>query len=192
MQLTAPTTDLTPITYDVQLIPQPNKLACWAASMAMVVGYKQQISINPEILANEVGMSLRMSYGWDLLQNVRDHYGFKSVIDVPENTCVYYEPSQWRQWLESYGPLWFTFIWASGGSHALVLKGISGDFTPEGTTMEIQNPWDINTSFDSDAVDFNPANNGCSQSLPFLNFSTVFGDLGYDASHASFRIMYLP
>ncbi|MBO9619422.1 MAG: hypothetical protein J7539_10345 [Niabella sp.] len=181
-----------PISYDVPLIPQPNKLACWAASMAMILGYKRQQSVDPESLANEVGASLRTSYSWELLESVRDHFGFQSVIEVPSDACVYYPPQQWHDWLENYGPLWFTFIWASGGSHALVLKGISGDGTESGTYFEIQNPWDINTTFDSDAVDFNPANNGTSQHMPFLNFANTFGDLGYDAAHANFRIMYLP
>lgn len=185
-------TSFTPISYDVELIPQPDKLSCWAASMAMVVGYKRQQSINPETLANEVGRSLRTSYSWDMLEEVRDHYGFKSVIDVPADTCVYYEPRQWKEWLETYGPLWYTFIWDSGGSHAMVLKGISGDLTPQGTFFDIQNPWDLHTTFDSDPVDFNPANNGCSESIEFLRYSSLFGDLGYDVNHASFRIMYLP
>ncbi len=182
----------TAISYDVELIPQPNKVACWAASMAMVLSYKRQVSMDPETLANEVGRSLRTSYSWDMLEEVRDQYGFKSVIEVPTETCVYYEPQQWKEWLENYGPLWYTFIWNSGGSHAMVLTGISGDGTPEGTTFEIKNPWDLNITFDSDEVDFNPANNGCSQTIEFLKFSSLFGDLGYDSAHAGFRIMYLP
>ncbi|MBV8251383.1 MAG: hypothetical protein JO154_02150 [Chitinophaga sp.] len=180
------------IYYDVELIPQPNKDSCWAASMAMVVGYKRKQSITPDMLANSVGKSLSSCYSWDMLEDVRDHYGFKSVIDVPADTCVYYEPQQWKEWLSEYGPLWFTFIWDSGGSHAMVLRGISGDLTPEGTTFEIQNPWDVNATFDNDPVDFNPANEGCTQSVAFLSFSNLFGDLGYDSKYASFRIMYLP
>ena len=189
---TASGNSFTPISYDVPLIPQPNKVACWAASMAMILSYKRQQSISPESLANEVGSSLRTCYSWDLLEAVRDHYGFQSVIAVPSDACVYYPPQQWDDWLNTYGPLWFTFIWASGGSHALVLKGISGDGTPEGTYFEIQNPWDTSTQFDSDEVDFNPANNGISQHMPFLDFANTFGDLCYDSSHANFRIMYLP
>src|SRR5262249_3838349 len=64
------------IEHAVQLVPQPNKLACWAASMAMLLSFRRHASYEPETLAAEVGGSLMSSYGWDLLQAVRDRYGF--------------------------------------------------------------------------------------------------------------------
>lgn len=185
-------TAFTPVSYDVALIPQPNKFACWAASMAMILSYKRQASITPETLANEVGRDLSSSYSWDLLESVCSHYGFTSLINVPSETSVYYTPQQWDDWLTQYGPIWFTFIWSDGESHALVLKGISGDGTPEGTYFDIQNPWDINTTFDNnDPVNFNPENVGTTQNMPFLEFANTFGSLGYDSAKANFRIMYL-
>jgi hypothetical protein len=189
----------TDISYDVPLIPQPDKYSCWAASMAMILGSKRMQSISPESLASEVGRSLRTCYSWDMLEDVRNHFGFVSVIDVPENTSVYYKPEQWKSWLEQYGPLWFTVIWPDnpdgtpGGSHALVLMSICGDLTPDGTTVKIQDPWDskVDPPFDNDPVDFNPENKGCTESMSFKEFCTFFGDRGYDAEHSSFRIMYL-
>lgn len=187
------------ISYEVPLIPQPVKDACWAASMAMILSSKRKQSITPESLANEVGRSLRTCYSWEALDEVRNHFGFASVVDVPEKTCVYYEPEQWKTWLEQYGPLWFSVIWPDnpdgtpGGSHALVLNAISGDLTPDGTTFTIQDPWDskVDPPFDDDPVDFHPDNNGCTESMSFREFGTFFGDRGYDAEHSSYRIMYL-
>ncbi len=180
------------IHFNVPLIPQPTKQSCWAAAMAMVLSYKKKASISPETLANQAGGTLQSSYSWEFLQAVRDRYGFQSVIDVPADTCMDYEPEQWKEWLEDYGPLWFTFIWPDGGSHAMVLTGINGDLSYENTFVEINNPWNLQTAFDDDPIDFNPTNLGSYQNLPFTSFLTQFSDFGYDVEHASYRIMYLP
>jgi hypothetical protein len=67
------------VTYDVPLIPQPDKLSCWAGSMAMLVSFRKLASYPPEQLANDVGRSLRTSYGWDELEAVKDKFGFKEI-----------------------------------------------------------------------------------------------------------------
>jgi hypothetical protein len=104
--------------HDVLLIPQPDKLSCWAASMAMLVSYSQSSSRTPESLAEEVGRSLRTSYGWDMLEEVKDHFGFQD-IPLPSNASLYPSPAQWCEWLGTYGPLRVTTIGAP--SHAIVV-----------------------------------------------------------------------
>ena len=59
---------MTDVIYGVSLIPQPDRLSCWAGSMAMLLSFRREASYLPEQLANDVGMSLRTSYGWDLLE----------------------------------------------------------------------------------------------------------------------------
>lgn len=49
------------IQYDVQPVPEPDKLSCWAAAMAMLAGYRRDLSLPAEAIANEVGQSLRTS-----------------------------------------------------------------------------------------------------------------------------------
>jgi V8-like Glu-specific endopeptidase len=176
------------ISYEVHLIPQPNKLACWAASMAMLVSFRRQVSLDPETLAAQVGRSLRTSYGWDMLEAVKNQFGFQD-IQLPDNASLYYPPEQWHKWLNDHGPLWVTTIGAP--SHAIIVHGISGDLTPGGTTIHILNPWDINTSFDSDQVDFNPFNNGAAYSRAFNDFASEFGNLDLD-NYGRWRVLYLP
>ncbi len=176
------------ILYNVQLVPQPNKLACWAASMAMLVGFRRTQSIPAETLAQEVGRDLRTSYSWDMLEAVKNHFGFQD-IRLPDNASLYYPPEQWHRWLSDYGPLWVTTIGAP--SHAIIVHGISGDLTPGGTTVHILNPWDINTSFDADAVDFNPFNQGTAYSRPFDQFASEFANLDLD-NYGRWRVLYLP
>ena len=174
--------------YEVFLEPQPDKLSCWAASMAMLVSYQRQQSVVPEALAQEVGRSLRTSYDWDMLNAVKDHFGFQD-IDLPSNASLYPPPQQWADWLNQYGPLWITVVGAP--SHAIVVKGIEGDLTPDGTTMYLLNPWDINTNFDGDPIGFNPPNNGLEYSQSFADFADSFGNLGL-ANYGQWRVLYLP
>lgn len=174
--------------YDVALIPQPDKLSCWAASMTMLVGFRRQQSLSPETLAQEVGRSLRTSYGWDMLEAVKDHFGFID-IQLPSNASLYYSPEQWQQWLNDYGPLWVTTVGAP--SHAIIVSGLSGDLTPQGTTVSILNPWDTTQSFDSDEVDFHPFNPGRAYTQCFADFSADFGNLGL-GNYGNWRVLFLP
>lgn len=175
-------------TYDVMLEPQPDKLSCWAGAMAMLVGYQRQQSVPPEALAEEVGRSLRTSYGWDMLEAVKDQFGFQD-ISLPSNASLYVSPQQWADWLSQYGPLWVTVVGAP--SHAIIVKGMQGDLTPEGTTVDILNPWDINAAFDGDEVDFNPPNTGLSYTQSFADFTADFGNLALD-NYGDWRVLYLP
>ena len=108
-------------------------------------------------------MSLRTSYGWDLLEAVKDRYGFQD-IPLPSNATLYPSPEQWCAWLGAYGPLWVTIVGAP--SHAIIVRGISGDMTPEGTTVEVLNPWRIQP-YSDDPIDFDPFNDGMEASQPF-------------------------
>ncbi|WP_124541778.1 papain-like cysteine protease family protein [Piscinibacter terrae] len=176
------------IDYPVQLVPQPDKLSCWAASMTMLLSFRRQASYTPESLANEVGGSLMSSYGWDLLQAVRDRYGFVA-IDVPSNASLYFSPSQWAQWLRELGPLWVVIV---GMPHAVVVSGLRGN-TDDASACEVKllNPWDTRVTFDDDAVAFHPANNGYADWLPFQQFASDFGNMA-EADYGNWRVLHLP
>lgn len=177
-----------PSDFDVQLIPQPDKNACWAASMAMLIGYRGQMSITPEAIVNAVGGSLNTSYSWDLLTRVRDLYGFR-MIAQPSNASIYHSPRQWAQWLNTCGPLWVVIV---GAPHAVVISGIRGDLDdPARTEVHILNPWDTRVSFSNHPIDFVPANHGYADWLPFLEFAQDFGDMA-QPDYGNWRILHLP
>ncbi len=176
------------ITYDVPLIPQPDKLCCWAASMAMLVSFRKSASLAPDALATSVGRELRTSYGWDMLEAVKQHFGFVDV-ELPSNASLYPPPDQWASWLKDLGPLWITTVGAP--SHAIVVHGITGDLTVEGTTLLINNPWDVNTSFSDDPVDFDPRNDGVAYQQSYADLAAAFGNMDL-ANYGSWRVLYLP
>ena len=176
------------IEHAVQLIPQPNKLACWAASMAMLLSFRRNASYDPESLTNEVGGSLMSSYGWDLLQAVRDRYGF-TPIEVPSNASLYFSPAQWAQWLRDYGPLWVVIV---GMPHAVVVSGLTGDTDdPASCKVKVLNPWDTRVAFDNDPIEFHPANAGYTDWLPFNDFAADFGNMA-EPDYGNWRVLYLP
>lgn len=174
--------------YAVALIPQPNKDACWAAAMAMLLSFRRQASITPETLAREVNRSLESSYGWDALAAVRDHYRF-ATLEQPSNTSLYVSPPQWADWLRRYGPLWVVIV---GAPHAVVLAGIRGDLTnPEACEVKVLNPWDTRVEFDDDPVRFNPPNQGYEAWLSFKQFADEFGSMS-ENNYGKWRVLHLP
>lgn len=177
-----------PADHPVHLIPQPDKNACWAASMAMLLAHRRQQSRTPESIINEIGGSLASSYGWDLLNTARDHYGFR-VIDQPSNASIYHAPRQWAEWLNTYGPLWVVIV---GAPHAVVVAGIRGNLDDANATqVKILNPWDTRIAFDSDPVAFHPANHGYEDWLPFADFAADFGNMAQH-DYGNWRILHLP
>lgn len=176
------------VTYDVPLIPQPNKLACWAASMAMLVSFRRQASFAPNDLAASVGRDLRTSYGWDMLESVKDHFGFVD-IELPSNMSLYPPPDQWSSWLSENGPLWITTIGAP--SHAIVVRGITGDLTVTGTSLLINNPWDTTADFSDDPIDFDPPNTGIAYQQSFADLASDFGNMVL-SDYGSWRVLHLP
>ena len=174
--------------YPVHLIPQPDKNACWAASMAMLLSFRRNQSLTPETLANDVGASLATCYNWDLLKAVRDRYGFE-ILRQPDNASIYHSPSQWADWLTSYGPLWVVIV---GAPHAVVLAGIKGNLDdPSSVQVKILNPWDTRVGFDNDPVSFNPPNQGYEDWLSFEQFASDFGNMA-ESNYGNWRVLHLP
>jgi V8-like Glu-specific endopeptidase len=176
------------IEYPVQLVPQPNKLACWTAAMAMLLSFRRNASYRPETLAAEVGGSLMTSYGWDLLQAVRDRYGF-TAIEMPSNGSLYFTAGQWAQWLRDFGPLWVVIV---GMPHAVVISGLRGNTDdPNACEVRLLNPWDMRVTFDDDPVEFHPANAGYADWLPFQQFVSDFGNMA-EPDYGNWRVLHLP
>lgn len=131
------------IRYEVQLVPQAHQMSCWAAGFAMIVGWRQQMSIDPREIAAGIGY-WRQYYrtaeqGGGLPPddtNAISHWGF--VAEPPQTYTV----DGFRRLLEDYGPLWTAA--ATPGAHIRVVTGIHGDGTPEGTFVHINDPGPVN------------------------------------------------
>lgn len=182
------------IEYEVFLIPQPNKTSCWAASMAMLVGYERQVSITPQAIVDEASgntgsaYSLNQSYGWDRLEMVRSHFQLDDIHGLALHQSP--TPQQWASWLRQYGPLYVTVDGAP--THAIIVYGVSGDGTPSGTRVKIHNPWDTTATFDNDATEFHPPNQGHSSEMTVADLDTAFngGQLDDLQFYERWRVLY--
>lgn len=128
---------ITKIQYEVELVPQSTSMSCWAAGAAMLVGWRDQVCINPEEIAKGIGYwaqyvspngglppdDTTMFAAWGLTPEYPMSYTVEGFADL----------------LASYGPLWVAS--AEPGPHIRVITGIEGDGTPEKTILTIYDPW---------------------------------------------------
>ena len=121
--------------YEVYLIPQTSKMSCWAASIAMILGWKKQMSIPDTVIArNPGGLNYMTSYAQGLDPNDRyilEANGFG--IEAP----MCYTQQGISSLLSRKGPLWVA-TWAPG-PHIRVVRGMSG------STLYINDPAPVNT-----------------------------------------------
>jgi ABC-type bacteriocin/lantibiotic exporter with double-glycine peptidase domain len=151
--------EFNPISFDVPLIIQPTPVSCWAASLAMVVSFRDSAMYAVEDIASEAGMDVFSGYKWAQIQNAVSKWSLKQE----GSECA--PPSFWAGLLRTFGPLWVVEIGAP--THAVVVTGMQGDGTPENTTVVINNPA--------------PANAGGAQQKSFLDFENEF-ELGVRAN----------
>lgn len=128
--------------YDVPLIAQMTGMGCWAASIAMILGWKNQASFDPSrIAANPGGPSYIPSLTSGL--NPNDRYILqRNGFTVEEPVC--YTPSAITTLIQNHGPLWLAGLVRLSGvanpvPHIRVVTGF------EGGQVYINDPWPVNS-----------------------------------------------
>ena len=140
--------------YEVPIEAQTSGMSCWAASIAMILGWKWQMSIPDTVIAaNPGGPSYMTSYNSGLDPNdklILRSNGFQ--LDAPQ--C--YTREAIRSLLERCGPLWVA-TWAPG-PHIRVVTGIQGGM------LSINDPA--------------PVNIGSAYQMSFVSFFGAMENLG--------------
>ena len=85
---------------DVELVPQPTNFTCWAAAGAMLVGWRDRVSLSPETIAQTCKRSTASGLSTDDNSKFASEMGFVAVAPV----C--YTEEGFRNLLEQNGPLW--------------------------------------------------------------------------------------
>ncbi len=125
------------ISHSVQLVPQPTNMSCWAAGIAMMVSWKNNISISPENIAESLGYEGEMKTGL----NPEDTAAFTRwgmSWEPPVNYTIEAFAGILRR-----GPVWIAA--KVGGPHVRVIYAMSGDGTPDGTRVSIHDPSPVNS-----------------------------------------------
>jgi hypothetical protein len=115
----------------VSLVAQPTEQSCWAASIAML------LSTTPEDVVQQAGMSLDEGYGWDKIEPAAKTLGLAELAPA----CGM--PDLMASWVQDNGPLWVVEVGAP--YHAVVVAGVEGDGSIDGTHVIVYNPWPVNS-----------------------------------------------
>lgn len=119
---------------DVQRIAQPTDSSCWATAAAMVLGWRDRMSVSPELLAKYHGLTSSLTTG--LAPGDKQAFADAIGLVVHPNAC--YTPEGFRDVLEANGPVWVTA--KVPGVHAIVVTGLyreNGNYF-----VRITDPWD--------------------------------------------------
>ena len=119
---------------DVDQIPQPSDMGCWATAAAMLKGWRDRQSVSPELLASCNGFESSLSGG--LSPGDKQAFADSVGLIVHPNAC--YTAEGFRDILEANGPVWVTakvpFV------HAVVVTGM---YSANGTAyVRITDPLD--------------------------------------------------
>ena len=123
---------------EVPLVAQSTGMSCWAAAAAMLIGWRERLAVNPDEVARGAGRWSEFKNGLhpEDVAGFADQWGL-----VPEEGDEIWAVDRFRRLLDQYGPLWVGE--ASPGLHAVVITGLFGDGTPEGTHVRVNDPWPV-------------------------------------------------
>jgi hypothetical protein len=153
------------VRYDVELVPQQTGMSCWAASAAMVVGWRDRVCIDPGEVAGAAGYWAQYRDGLE-----------------PEDATIFavwgLEPEPAMCWsvdgflglLESFGPLWIAA--AVPGAHVRVVTAMAGDGSVDGTLVTINDPWETGMT------EFALPNDGSTYTLTYGQLMEQMDSLG--------------
>ena len=123
------------VRYDVPLVPQLTGMSCWAAGAAMLVGWRDHVSINPSEIAKGIGYWSQYNKKGLAPQDTTMFKYWGLTPEAPQSYTV----EGFAHLLKDNGPLWVAS--AAPGPHIRVVTGMSGDGTPDGTIVYINDPW---------------------------------------------------
>lgn len=165
---------------DVQLVPEIPGSSCWAAAMAMVVGWRDLVSIDPGTIASRAA-------------NANDRSSLAAAWDLGIDPPASYNALELAQMLHDRGPLWVAARPAAD-QHAFVIYQICGDGTPDGTTVYIKDPWGhVAGSPRAPLTDPSPGQ-GSTYCICYREFAGQYDPRGLvnapDATHADVQLIY--
>jgi hypothetical protein len=112
-------------------------MSCWAASAAMLVGWRDSVPVHAEEVAAGAGHFAAYRSGLRPTDVFHLARAWRLVIEHQSPTSV----ASLRTLLEVSGPLWVGE--ASPGLHSIVLVGLHGGGAPDDTWVRVNDPWPI-------------------------------------------------
>jgi Papain-like cysteine protease AvrRpt2 len=121
--------------HEVPLVPQLTGMSCWAAAAAMVIGWRDRSALDAVQIARSTGKWEAYQHGLEPadVPTLAREWGLSTVAAGRHSV------RDFARLLEDNGPLWVGE--ASPGLHSVVVSGMSGDNTLDGTIVHIADPW---------------------------------------------------
>ena len=119
------------VNHNVYGMSQATDRECWITALTVMVNWKHGGTWSPDQVAEGAGKTIDQvqdSEGWPGLYAIANHYGMDSLGYTPA------DPDAWAQAMAD-GPLWIVITGIP--SHAVVLHGMSGDGSPDGTDVTV-------------------------------------------------------
>ena len=145
-QVSSYTQDVMPqsveIQWNVQLIPQQTNMSCWAASAVMLVGWRDNVSLDPSNVLDYLGPQYLQNYQNNGVGYLPDDDKLFEALALTPVGWSSFGIQDLVNYLE-HGPLWTRLDAGSLGSpspHLIVITGIQTDGTPASTTLIFNNP----------------------------------------------------
>ncbi|MBT8410001.1 MAG: DUF3238 domain-containing protein, partial [Alphaproteobacteria bacterium] len=117
---------------EVQQIAQPTDMSCWATAAAMVIGWRDRMSLSPQTIAEIGGRSIIDGLDPSKVEDFARDMGLE--FEHPQS----YTKAGFRALLEENGPLWVGT--APSSLHVVVVTGIYNE--GERLFVRITDPWD--------------------------------------------------
>jgi hypothetical protein len=127
----------------VDALRQPSKMACWATSFTMMVGWRDQRSYSIEDALRLVDPKWIAVFNADTGTTSDQEAEFYAASGLVAEPLANPTLEHWEQMLRSYGPLAVVIDVDPGerrAMHMVIVIGIHGDGTADGTTLTVVDP----------------------------------------------------
>src|SRR5215470_6955317 len=129
---------------DVELIPQDKSNACWLASSTMMRSWKDQASYplsDTLRILDASGGSFTTTYNADKGLSFADNQKIVDTLGLTALPPASYTIDYFFSVLDQ-SPIMAVIMFSSGSTiaHMVIITSISGDRTPDGTTLSINDP----------------------------------------------------
>jgi len=131
-------------------LQQQSGMACWATSYTMMVSWRRQQSIAIRDAVAELGPKWLKYYDDNTGTSPYDNIEFARVANLRYEPLMSFSIDGWANLLRTYGLLWLSFGWEAAGlnglpvrgRHIIIVTGLSGNGTPNGTSVNFIDPAD--------------------------------------------------
>lgn len=135
-------------------VRQPSGMSCWAAMYTMMLSWRRQQSMPIRTALGELGTHYVQVFDRNSGLGIEENRNLAMAAGMTAEPLMNLTPEGWAALMRRHGLLWTSYGWqvfnsagqeVRAGRHIVILYGISGDGTPNGTNVDYVDPSDGQT-----------------------------------------------